>query len=102
MSKLGKKPIHIPKETKVKIETGKFIVEGKNYYHHVGIYSFRYEILKKFVSLLPSENEQKRKLEQMRALDSGMSIGVGYVKNVPISVDTKEDLLKIIEKMQSL
>ena len=28
MSKLGKKPIHIPKETKVKIETGKLILTG--------------------------------------------------------------------------
>ena len=31
----------------------------------------------------------------MRALDANMSIGVGYVKNVPISVDTNEDLLKV-------
>ena len=31
----------------------------------------------------------------MRALDSRISIGVGYVKNVPNSVDTKEDLLEI-------
>ena len=33
----------------------------------------------------------------MRALDSKMSIGVGYIKNIPISVDTKEDLLKVEE-----
>ena len=34
----------------------------------------------------------------MRALDSNMSIGVAYVKNVPISVDTHEDLIKIEKK----
>ena len=71
------------------------LLEGKNYYHHVGIYSFRYKTLKKFISLSPSNNEKTRQLEQMRALDANMSIGVGYVKNVPISVDTKEDLLKV-------
>jgi 3-deoxy-manno-octulosonate cytidylyltransferase (CMP-KDO synthetase) len=71
------------------------LLKGKNYYHHVGIYSFRYETLKKFVSLPPSINEKNRQLEQMRALDANMSIGVGYVKNVPISVDTNEDLLKV-------
>ena len=66
-----------------------------NLYHHVGIYSFRYETLKKFISLTPSVNEKNKSLEQMRAIDNNMSIGVGYVQNVPISVDTKEDLLKV-------
>ena len=44
---------------------------------------------------MPSDNEKIKQLEQIRALDANMSIGVGYVKNVPISVDTKDDLLKI-------
>ena len=72
----------------------------ENYYHHVGIYSFRYEILKRFVSLSPSKNEINHKLEQLRALDSKMTIGVNYVKDVPISVDTKEDLIEVQRKIQ--
>ena len=64
-------------------------------YHHVGIYSFRYKSLKKFVKLKPSKNELYFKLEQWRALDAKMSIGVAYVKNVPLSVDTEEDLKKV-------
>ena len=64
-------------------------------YHHVGIYSFRYITLKKFVSLPPSVNEVDRKLEQWRALDANMTIGVSYVKEVPISVDTKENLIQV-------
>ena len=64
-------------------------------YHHVGIYSFRYETLKKFVSLTPSVNELNHKLEQWRALDARMTIGVSYVKDVPISVDTKKDLINV-------
>tara|TARA_B100001123_G_C15215347_1_gene988995 strand:+ start:251 stop:943 length:693 start_codon:yes stop_codon:yes gene_type:complete len=63
-----------------------------NVYHHVGIYSFRYDSLKKFVSLPQSSLEIKLKLEQMRALEAKMTIGVTYVKDVPISVDTKEEL----------
>ena len=50
---------------------------------------------KRFVHLQQSEREKKLKLEQMRALDNGMTIGVGYVENVPISVDTKEDLMQV-------
>ena len=67
----------------------------KNIYHHVGIYSFSLKILKRFIELEQSENEIYHKLEQLRALDSNMSIGVSYVKNVPLSVDTKEDLIKV-------
>ena len=67
----------------------------KKVYHHVGIYSFRYETLKQFISLPPSNSEESRQLEQMIALDAKISIGVGYVKNAPISVDTHEDLLKV-------
>jgi len=64
-------------------------------YQHVGIYSFKTETLKKFVSLPQSENELKFNLEQWRAIDSGLKIGVIYANNVPISVDTKEDLKQI-------
>ena len=66
-----------------------------NIYHHVGIYSFKYEILKKFVSLRPSQNELNYKLEQWRALDDKMTIGAFFVDNIPISVDTEDDLIKV-------
>ncbi len=69
--------------------------EYKNLYHHVGIYSFRLESLKKFVSIAPTDNEINLKLEQLRAIDSKMTIGASYVKDVPISVDTKEELIKV-------
>ena len=41
-----------------------------------------------------SENEKSENLEQLRALDNGMTIGVCYSNEIPISVDTKEDLAK--------
>ena len=66
-----------------------------NVYHHVGIYSFNYDTLEKFVTLKPSKNELIHKLEQWRAIDAGINIGVSYAENVPISVDTKEDLNSI-------
>ena len=66
-----------------------------NIYQHVGIYSFKPNVLKKFISLPPSKNEIDRKLEQLRALDAGIKIGITYVENVPISVDTVEDLMLI-------
>ena len=39
-------------------------------------------------------NEQREKLEQLRALDAGMRIDVAVVKSVPLGVDTPEELKK--------
>ena len=69
--------------------------ELNNVYQHVGIYSFKPQTLKKFISLPISKNEIDRKLEQLRALDAGINIGITFIENVPISIDTKEDLIKI-------
>ena len=66
-------------------------------YHHIGIYSFRKESLKKFVSLSQTEREKNEKLEQLRALDNDMKIKVGLIDFLPLGVDTPEDLEEIKE-----
>jgi 3-deoxy-manno-octulosonate cytidylyltransferase (CMP-KDO synthetase) len=66
---------------------------GGPYYHHVGIYGFRSAGLKKFVSLAQSSLEKQEKLEQLRAMENGMTIGITVIDQVPpISVDTLDDL----------
>ena len=68
---------------------------GGPYYNHVGIYCFRAESLTRFVNLPQSTLEKSEKLEQLRALENGMSIGITVIdKNSPISIDTYEDLEK--------
>lgn len=64
------------------------------HYHHIGLYAYRRAALQRFVALPPSANEQREKLEQLRALDAGMRIDVAVVKSVPHGVDTLEDLEK--------
>ena len=63
-------------------------------FHHIGIYAFRRAALARFVRLPPSPLERREKLEQLRALEAGMSIGVARVDAVPLSVDTPADLEK--------
>lgn len=63
-------------------------------FHHVGIYAFRREVLSRFVKMEPSPLERREKLEQLRALEAGMSIAVARVDSVPLSVDTEADLEK--------
>jgi 3-deoxy-manno-octulosonate cytidylyltransferase (CMP-KDO synthetase) len=62
------------------------------YWHHIGIYAFRRTALERFVLLAPSERETSRRLEQMRALDAGMTIAVARVDRAPFGVDTPADL----------
>jgi len=61
-------------------------------YHHVGLYAYRRQALEDFVALPPSPLEQREKLEQLRALEAGMSIAVARVDEAPLSVDTPADL----------
>jgi 3-deoxy-manno-octulosonate cytidylyltransferase (CMP-KDO synthetase) len=63
-------------------------------FHHVGIYAFTRASLKKFVALPPAPLELREKLEQLRALEAGMTIAVARVDGVPLSVDTPDDLQK--------
>jgi 3-deoxy-manno-octulosonate cytidylyltransferase (CMP-KDO synthetase) len=48
--------------------------------------------LRRFVTLPPSLLEQQEKLEQLRALEAGMRIGVARVDHAPHGVDTEQDL----------
>ena len=61
-------------------------------WHHIGIYAFRRAALGRFVALPPSPLEKREKLEQLRALEAGMRIGVAQVDHAPFGVDTPEDL----------
>jgi len=62
------------------------------FYHHIGIYGWRRDALHQFVNLSPSPLEILEKLEQLRALEAGMKIGVGLTSHAPGGIDTKEDL----------
>jgi 3-deoxy-manno-octulosonate cytidylyltransferase (CMP-KDO synthetase) len=64
-------------------------------YHHIGIYAFRRAALARFVTWPPSPLEMRERLEQLRALEAGMSIVVARVDEAPLSVDTPEDLEKV-------
>jgi len=73
----------------------------ENIYHHVGIYAFTNKALVRYVSLERSKLELERKLEQLRALENDMSIHVGYINSSPLSVDTKNDLIKVKKIMEN-
>ena len=75
-------------------------IDHRHIYHHIGIYSYKVNILEKFISLKQTNNEKKNKLEQLRALDNKLKINVALAKSSPIGVDTEEDYLAIKKIME--
>lgn len=62
------------------------------HYHHIGLYAYRRDSLRWFVSLPQGVLESREKLEQLRALENGMRIDCALVDTVPLGVDTPADL----------
>lgn len=62
---------------------------------HVGLYVFTREMLMRFRDLPPSPLERGEVLEQLRAMEAGIPIGVAEVRFTAIGVDTPEDLEKV-------
>jgi 3-deoxy-manno-octulosonate cytidylyltransferase (CMP-KDO synthetase) len=61
-------------------------------WRHIGIYGYRREALIRFHAAPPSALERREKLEQLRALELGMTIHAAVADTAPISVDTPADL----------
>jgi 3-deoxy-manno-octulosonate cytidylyltransferase (CMP-KDO synthetase) len=60
--------------------------------HHIGLYAYRREALRRFVSAPPSPLERRERLEQLRALEAGMRIDIALVDVAPLGVDTADEL----------
>lgn len=65
--------------------------DGPVWLHH-GIYGFRRDALRRFTAAPPSPLELRERLEQLRALELGMSIWATVIDEAPISVDNPSDL----------
>jgi 3-deoxy-manno-octulosonate cytidylyltransferase (CMP-KDO synthetase) len=59
---------------------------------HHGIYGFRRAALERFCAAPPSPLETRERLEQLRALELGLSIWAAVIDEAPISVDNPDDL----------
>ncbi|MBV8815920.1 MAG: 3-deoxy-manno-octulosonate cytidylyltransferase [Verrucomicrobia bacterium] len=68
------------------------------YLKHLGVYGFRRKALLDFVNLPPSPLETAEQLEQLRALENGMTIRVIVSKTSSIGVDTPEDA-RLVEQL---
>lgn len=71
-----------------------------DWYHHLGIYAYRTEFLQRFAQMPVCPLEARESLEQLRALNAGVTIRVGVV---PASwagkgIDTPEDYAAFVRR----
>lgn len=72
-------------------------------FKHIGIYAYTVQSLSKFCSFDEAPLETYEKLEQLRALSNGLSIGAWYYDGeVAHGVDTLSDYQKVKNRMEAL
>ena len=68
---------------------------GSFFLRHQGIYGFRRDLLLQFVRWKPSPLERAESLEQLRALENGVSVHVLVTKHGSPGVDTPQDAISV-------
>lgn len=67
----------------------------QKFYKHIGLYGYRFDVLKELVQLQSSMLEMSESLEQLRWLENGYQIFIAETKFESIGIDTPDDLSKI-------
>lgn len=72
---------------------GKISAPSAQYYRHIGIYAYRVSFLNQYVQWPASSLELIEKLEQLRALEHGITIMTSMaLQEIPPGIDTQADL----------
>lgn len=71
----------------------------KRYLKHIGLYGYRYGTLKKLVQLPIGQLEKTESLEQLRWLEAGYQIRTAKVADNSFSIDTPEDLERLLKML---
>lgn len=66
------------------------------FYKHIGMYAYRVDVLKEITQLPQSSLEKAESLEQLRWIENGYRIRVGYTDVETIGIDTPEDMERAI------
>ena len=73
---------------------------NQSFFHHIGVYGYQKDFLKKFISLPPTKREKEEKLEQLRIIDK-TKISIVHIEKEILGVDTKEDLDRVNQQIQN-
>lgn len=71
-------------------------LDKHTFYKHIGMYAYRVDVLNKITQLPASSLEKAESLEQLRWIENGFRIRVGYTDVETIGIDTPEDMERAI------
>ena len=72
-------------------------LDKHTFYKHIGMYAYRSDILGDITRLPQSSLEKAESLEQLRWIENGYRIRVGYTDVETIGIDTPEDMEKALK-----
>lgn len=70
------------------------------FYKHIGMYAYRVDVLKEITQLPQSSLEKAESLEQLRWIENGYRIRVGYTDVETMGIDTPEDMERAIKLLK--
>lgn len=70
-------------------------ISQHQFYKHIGLYAYRYHILKEISVLKRTPLEIAESLEQLRWLENRYKIKVEFTEHESVSIDTRKDLEKL-------
>lgn len=76
-------------------------LDKHTFYKHIGMYAYRGDILKEITKLPQSSLEKAESLEQLRWIENGYKIKVGYTDTETFGIDTPEDMEKALKELKS-
>ncbi|MDH6310627.1 3-deoxy-manno-octulosonate cytidylyltransferase (CMP-KDO synthetase) [Dysgonomonas sp. PFB1-18] len=75
-------------------------LDKHTFYKHVGMYAYCVDVLAEITQLPPSSLEKAESLEQLRWIENGYRIRVGYTDAETIGIDTPEDMERALKFLQ--
>ena len=72
-----------------------------DYFKHIGLYAYRYDILKDFNTLAIGNLEKTEDIEILRLLENGIKVKVKEIISNSIAVDTEKDLVRVREYLKN-
>lgn len=75
-------------------------LDKHTFYKHIGMYAYRVDVLKEITQLRQSSLEKAESLEQLRWIENGYRIRVGYTDVETIGIDTPEDMERAIKLLK--
>jgi len=95
----SRSPLPYPRELQGQVDDA--WVQANPCYRHLGLYAYKADLLRRFAALPMGRWEQIEKLEQLRVLENGFKIAVGYTEDPTIGVDTPDDAEKFERRLVS-